>query len=45
MASTETGDPDSVHRAGISVRGRVVSEQDAGELEDHIVTWPNQVTE
>jgi uncharacterized cysteine cluster protein YcgN (CxxCxxCC family) len=41
----KTGDPDSVHRAGISVRGRVVSEQDAGELEDHIVTWPNQVTE
>ena len=35
------GDPESVHRAGVSVRGRVVSERDAGDLEDHIVTWPN----
>ena len=35
-----TGDPDSVHRAGVSVRGRVVSEEDAGDLEEHIVIWP-----
>jgi len=35
-----SGDPDSVHRAGISVRGRVVAERDAVELEDFIVTWP-----
>lgn len=35
-----TNDPESVHRAGISVRGRVVSESDAGDLEDHVVTWP-----
>ncbi len=35
-----SGDPSSVHRAGISVRGRVVSEKEAGELEDHIVKWP-----
>ncbi len=35
-----SGDPSSVHRAGISVRGRVVSEKEAGELEDHIVEWP-----
>ena len=37
-----TGDPESVHWAGISVRGRAVSEagvEDA-ELEDHIVDWP-----
>jgi len=33
-------DPESVHRAEISVRGRVVSESDAGDLEDHIVKWP-----
>ena len=35
-----TGDPQSVHRAGVSVRGRVVSEADAGDLEEHIVIWP-----
>lgn len=35
-----SGDPDSVHRAGISVRGRAVSGSEAGDLEDHIVTWP-----
>ena len=33
----KTGDPDSVHRAGQSVRGWTVSEIDAGELEYHIV--------
>lgn len=32
-----TGDPESVHKAGISVRGWTVSETDAGELELHIV--------
>ena len=35
-----SGDPMSVHRAGISARGRIVSERHAGELEDHIVDWP-----
>jgi uncharacterized cysteine cluster protein YcgN (CxxCxxCC family) len=35
-----SGDPDTVHRAGISVRGRVVAEGRAGDPEDHIVTWP-----
>ena len=35
-----SGDPSSVHRAGFSVRGQVISEKDAGELEDHIVEWP-----
>ncbi|MGD8572159.1 MAG: YcgN family cysteine cluster protein [Gammaproteobacteria bacterium] len=37
-----TGDPDSVHLAGISVRGRVYRQCDVNEdqLEDHIVTWP-----
>ena len=23
-------------------RGRIISEQDAGELEDHIVDWPSK---
>lgn len=32
-----SGDPESVHAAGISVRGWTISEDDAGELEYHIV--------
>jgi hypothetical protein len=35
-----SGDPESVHQAGVSVRGRVVTEKLAGDLEDYIVTWP-----
>lgn len=36
-----SGDPESVHRAGISVRGRVRSLADVSEedWEDHIVQW------
>jgi hypothetical protein len=33
-------DPDTVHRAGVSVRNRVVPEQRGDEPEDRIVTWP-----
>ncbi len=36
-----SGDPDSVHRAGISVRGRAISERRAGPLEHHLVDWPD----
>ncbi len=32
-----TGDRDSIHRAGASVRGWTISESDAGELEDHVL--------
>jgi len=32
-----SGDPESVCRAGISVRGRVVSERDAGPVEDYMI--------
>jgi uncharacterized cysteine cluster protein YcgN (CxxCxxCC family) len=32
-----SGDPMSVVRAGISVAGRVISEDDAGDLENHII--------
>lgn len=34
-----SGDRDAVVRASVSVRGRVVSEVDAGPLEHHIVEW------
>jgi uncharacterized cysteine cluster protein YcgN (CxxCxxCC family) len=37
-----SGDPSTVHRAGVSVRGRAVDERAAGPLEDHIVAWPGQ---
>jgi hypothetical protein len=30
------GDPEAVHRAGMSVRGWTVSETDAGDLEHHL---------
>jgi uncharacterized cysteine cluster protein YcgN (CxxCxxCC family) len=38
-----SGDPDTVHQAGISVRGRVIAEAQAGELEDHIVRWVDRL--
>ena len=36
-----SGDPDTVHHAGISVRGRTQREQDIPkkDLEDHIISW------
>ena len=35
-----SGDPNSVHKAGMSVRFRAISEDDAGDdLEDYIVDW------
>ena len=38
-----SGDPDTVHRAGVSVRGRAVDERQAGMLEHYIVDWPGQM--
>ena len=35
-----SGDPNTVHEAGVSVVGRAVDEREAGPLEHHIVTWP-----
>lgn len=32
-----SGDPESVHRAGVSVRGRTVSEREAGPVEDYVI--------
>lgn len=34
-------DPEAIHRAGISVRGRAVPERKAGILEDYVVHWPD----
>ena len=38
-----SGDPDSVHRAGASVRGRVIDERKAGQLEDYLAAWPGRM--
>lgn len=38
----KSGDPDSVHRAGVSARGRAIREQDAGPLEDHVIDWDDR---
>ena len=37
-----SGDRDTVHTAGISVRGRAVSERRAGPLDHHVVDWPGR---
>lgn len=38
-----SGDSETVHSAGVSVRGRVVSERRAGPLEDRITSWPGRM--
>ncbi|MBV8589919.1 MAG: YcgN family cysteine cluster protein [Acetobacteraceae bacterium] len=38
-----SGDPQTVHLAGVSVRGRAISEREAGPLEDYIVDWPGRM--
>jgi uncharacterized cysteine cluster protein YcgN (CxxCxxCC family) len=43
-----SGDPESVHAAGVSVRGRVAGPEDdftLGEILDHVVNWPDQLPE
>jgi uncharacterized cysteine cluster protein YcgN (CxxCxxCC family) len=35
-----SGDPDSVHKAGMSVRARAIDEREAGPLEHHLVNLP-----
>jgi len=35
-----SGDPDSMIKAGKTVKGRVVDEREAGDFEDHLVEWP-----
>ena len=34
-----SGNAESVHESGVSVRGRVVSEDDADDLHMHITDW------
>jgi uncharacterized cysteine cluster protein YcgN (CxxCxxCC family) len=34
-----SGDPKTVHQAGISVRGQAIPEGKAGDPEDHIISW------
>jgi len=42
-----SGDADTVHLAGVSVRGKVLSEADVAveDLEDRIVDWPETLPE
>jgi uncharacterized cysteine cluster protein YcgN (CxxCxxCC family) len=34
------GSHKEMHRLGQSIQGKVISEEAAGDLEDHVVTWP-----
>jgi len=38
-----SGRPETVHEAGVSVRGKALPEREAGALEDHIVSWPGRI--
>ena len=37
-----SGDPDTVHAAGVSVRGRAISEREAGPVEHYLAEWPGR---
>ena len=40
-----TGSKSAMHKAGQSVRNKVISESQAGDLEDHVVYWPLKFVE
>ncbi|MEX0297749.1 MAG: YcgN family cysteine cluster protein [Kordiimonas sp.] len=35
-----SGDANSVHTSGASVKGKIIDEREAGDFEDHLVEWP-----
>ncbi len=37
-----SGSRETVHEAGVSVRGRAIDERVAGELDQHLVDWPGR---
>ena len=37
-----SGDPATVHEAGVSVRGRAISEEVSGPLDRHLADWPGR---
>ena len=37
-----SGSAETVHEASVSVRGLTVAEREAGDFEDHVVTWPGR---
>ncbi len=37
-----SGDPETVHQAGVSVRGRALDERYAGSLDYHVTAWPGR---
>jgi uncharacterized cysteine cluster protein YcgN (CxxCxxCC family) len=37
-----SGDPATVHSAGVSIRGRAIDEREAGPLEYHLAEWPGR---
>ncbi len=34
-----TGDPESVHKAGVSIRSYAIKESDASDLFEHVIEW------
>ena len=37
-----SGDPETVHTSGASVRGRAISEERSGPVERHLALWPGR---
>ena len=40
-----SGDKATVHSAGASVRGKIISEDDVADLEDHVQDWLDAVAD